>query len=64
MTETRIREHGMKLLREGLGLVESEIFINLLLKDSFDYTEWQKDLWPNKTIEDIGKIAREKGLVR
>ena len=64
MTETQIREEGMKLLRNGLGLVESEIFINLILKDSFDYTEWQKDLWPNKTIEDIGKMAQEHGLVR
>jgi len=62
MTETQIREEGMKLLRNGLGLVESEIFINLILKDSFDYTEWQKDLWPSKSIEDIGKMAQEHGL--
>jgi len=64
MTKTQIREEGMKLLRNGLGLVESEIFINLILKDSFDYTEWQKDLWPSKSIEDIGIMAQEHGLAR
>ena len=26
-------------------------------KDHFDYTEWQKDLWKGKTIEEIHQSA-------
>ena len=62
MSETQIRAEGMRLLRENLGLVDSEVFINLLLKDHFDYTEWQKNLWPDKTIKDLSEMALKKGL--
>ena len=45
-----IRNEGMKILRERLGLVEAERFINLVNKDNIDYTEWQKELWDKETI--------------
>lgn len=64
MTEAQLRAEGMKILRESLGLVESERFITLLLRERFDYTAWRETQWNDETVEDIGKIAREKGLVR
>lgn len=60
MSETQLRVEGMRLLREKLGLVDAEEFINLVLKDHFDYTLWQETLWDGKSIEDIGEMAREK----
>jgi hypothetical protein len=60
MSETQLRVEGMRLLREKLGLVDAEEFINLILKDHFDYTLWQETLWDGKSIEDIGEMAREK----
>ena len=51
----------MRLLREKLGLVNAEVFINLLLKDHFDYTQWQETLWEGKTLDDISEMAQEKG---
>jgi len=47
----------MKLLIEGLGTVNAERFINCVKNDDFDYTEWQRDLWKDKTIEEIHNAA-------
>jgi hypothetical protein len=52
-SENALRVAGMKLLVEGLGVVNAERFINCIKKDQFDYTEWQRDLWEDKTIEEI-----------
>lgn len=57
-TDTIIRCEGMKALREKLGLVEAERFIVLIRRENFDYTEWQRDLWKDKSIDDIFNAAR------
>jgi len=61
VSDTQLRAEGMRLLREKLGLVNAEVFINLLLKDHFDYTQWQETLWEGKTLDDISEMAQEKG---
>ena len=61
MSETQLRAEGMRLLREKLGLVDAEMFINLLLKDHFDYTQWQETIWEGKTLDDISEMAQKKG---
>jgi hypothetical protein len=62
MSETLLRAEGMRLLRDNLGLVDSEAFINLVLKDHFDYTQWQETLWDGKSIDVISELAQKKGL--
>lgn len=57
-TDTMIRIEGMKALREKLGLVETERFISLIRRENFDYTEWQHDLWKDKSIDDIFNAAK------
>ena len=57
-TDTIIRCEGMKALREKLGLVEAERFIILIRRENFDYTEWQRDLWKDKSIDDIFNAAK------
>jgi len=47
----------MKLLIKGLGVVNAERFINYVKKDHFDYTEWQRDLWNDKSIDEIHQAA-------
>ena len=54
-----IRTEGMKALRNQLGVVEAEKFITLIRRDNFDYTEWQRDLWPDKSVEEIFAAAKE-----
>ncbi|MDR0475890.1 MAG: hypothetical protein LBH43_19770 [Treponema sp.] len=52
-----LRNAGMKLLIEGLGTINAERFIHCVMSDRFNYTEWQRDLWKGKTIEEIHQAA-------
>jgi len=58
-SENALRVEGMRLLIEGLGTVNAERFINCLKSDHFDYTEWQKGLWKNRTLEEIHQAAAD-----
>jgi len=50
---------GMRLLRENLGLIESEIFIYAIKNKNFDYTEWSQNLYEDLTIEELLRKAKE-----
>ena len=52
-TDTLIRTEGMDTLIKKLGLVEAERFIMLIQKETFDYTQWQENLFEDMTIEEI-----------
>ena len=56
-TDTEIRVHGLRALVDALGIVEAEKFISLILREPFDYTEWQQNLWPDKNVAEISKAA-------
>ena len=56
-SENALRTAGIRLLIEGLGAVNAERFIHCVKNDHFDYTEWQKDLWKGRTIEEIHNAA-------
>jgi hypothetical protein len=56
-SENALRNAGMKLLVEGLGTINAERFIHCVKSDHFDYTEWQRDLWKGKSIEEIHRAA-------
>ena len=50
---------GMRLLRENLGVVESEIFITEVANNDFDYTKWRENLWEDLTAEELFGRARK-----
>jgi len=58
-TDTLIREEGMRVLNEGLGLVEAERFITLIIREPFNYTEWQRDLFNDLTLDELCDKADE-----
>ncbi len=58
ISDTQIRYEGMKCLREKLGLLEAEKFISLIRKEPFNYTEWQRQLWQDESVEQIYKKAK------
>lgn len=58
-TDTEIRLEGFKALSGTLGEIEAEKFIALIQREPFDYTKWQKKLWPERSIEDISKAATQ-----
>jgi len=37
--------------------VEAERFITLILREPFDYTKWQRQLWVEKSVDEISKAA-------
>lgn len=37
-----LMSRGMQCLTEALGVVEAEEFINLVIRERFDYTRWQQ----------------------
>jgi len=54
MQTSAIMTAGMKILRETLGIIETEIFITNLKQKHFDYTEWRRDnLFENMTLEEL-----------
>ena len=53
-----IMYEGLQALRERLNIVEAEKFISLILRENFDYTEWQRDLWKDKTVNEIFYAAK------
>ena len=52
-----IKEEGMRALSDKLGLVEAERFISLVMREKFDYTKWQENLYQNETLKDLAEKA-------
>lgn len=59
-TDTEIRVQGLRALVDVLGIVEAEKFISLILREPFDYTKWQQNLWPDRSVAEISKAAMEQ----
>ena len=58
-TDTVIRNDGMKVLLDNLGMIETERFIMLIQREPFDYTKWQENLFEDMSIEEISANAAE-----
>ena len=56
-TDNILRNDAINLLIKGLGEVEAERFIYLIKKENFDYTEWQRNLWNDLTIDELYELA-------
>lgn len=60
ISDTELKISGFKILTENLGEVLAERFIALVQREKFDYTKWQKELWKDKTVEEISEMAMKK----
>ncbi len=58
-SDIQLRSDAMQLLRTQLGLVESERFIALIARDSFDYTRWRQNQWKDATVAQIAEESRQ-----
>ena len=56
-----ILNDGMDCLLEKLGVLETEIFISHILRESFDYTAWQKEHYANISVQELNRRAAEYG---
>jgi len=57
ITDTELKLRGIEALIAALGVVQAERFVSLILREPFDYTQWQRDLWPDKSLEEISGLA-------
>ena len=61
--DTILKNEGMKVLAEQLGLVKAERFIALMLREPFDYTEWQRELYKDIPLDDFLNKAMDFRLM-
>ena len=59
ITDTEIKQRGIKALIADLGNVQAERFISLIIREPFDYTRWQRNLWPDESVEELNRKAME-----
>jgi hypothetical protein len=57
ITDTEIRTVGFRALVAALGDVQAEKFIALIQREPFDYTQWHRTLWTDKSVEEISQAA-------
>jgi hypothetical protein len=57
ITDTEIKTTGFHALVAALGDVQAERFIALIQREPFDYTQWQRSLWPDRSVEEISQAA-------
>ena len=55
--EMVLRNEGMKILIDKLGHVEAERFISLIIREPFDYTEWQRNLFNDLSVRELSNMA-------
>ena len=59
ISNTVLKNEGMKVLATHLGLVQAERFISLMIREPFDYTEWQRGLYEDVPLDDFLKNAMD-----
>jgi hypothetical protein len=53
-----IMNKGMNYLLEKLGVIDTEVFISHLLRESFDYTKWRRDnLYADMSLQELNQKA-------
>ncbi|MBI2570965.1 MAG: hypothetical protein HYV63_28505 [Candidatus Schekmanbacteria bacterium] len=60
MTDTEIRHMGLRALVDALGTVEAERFVSLIQREPFDYTAWQRQLWDERSVDEISAAAMRR----
>jgi len=59
MTDIALKTEAINLLIKTFGVLETERFISGIKSSNFDYTEWQKNLWNDKSVDEIHRMATE-----
>ena len=57
MNDTVLSQSAIKCLIANFGIVKTERFISLIIKEPFDYTKWQSDLYEDLTVGELFEAA-------
>ena len=52
-----MRTEEINKFLQKLGKVDTERFVSLLMKEPFDYTKWQEDLFSDISIRGLSRKA-------
>ena len=58
-SNTVLKDEGMRVLAEQLGLVEAERFIALMRREPFDYTQWRQGIFKDVPLDAFLKDAQK-----
>lgn len=58
-TDSVVKKDGMNALLDVLGKVDAERFISLIIKEPFDYTQYQSDMFEDMNVRELSKKAME-----
>lgn len=56
-TDSVVKAEGMQVLLDKLGRVDAERFISLIIKESYDYTKRQKELFDGMSVKELSNAA-------
>lgn len=59
LTDIQIKKKGLKALIDKLGDVGAEKFISMIIKEPFDYTQWQRLLWTEQSVDQVSEKAMQ-----
>jgi hypothetical protein len=59
MTDTVLKDSGIKYLTEKFGMVDAERFIALIIKEPFDYTTWHRSQFQGMSVTEISNAAKK-----
>lgn len=57
MSTEELMDRGMRYLVEKLGTVDAEKFIAAVLRERFDYTEWQRTRFDDEGLDRLNAAA-------
>jgi len=57
VNDTVLGQTVVKCLIDNFGVVQTERFISFVIKEPFDYTKWQKDLYNDMSVEELFRVA-------
>ena len=58
-TDNMLAVKCMNILMDAVGPVDAERFVSIVTNDSFDYTEWQQNLFKDETVESLFEKVRD-----
>lgn len=58
-SNTVLKDEGMRVLAEQLGIVEAERFIALMRREPFDYTQWRQGLYKDVPLDTFLRDAQK-----
>jgi len=57
MNDTLLSRNVMKCLVDNFGIVQTERFISLIIKEPFNYINWQAELFSDMTTDELFDAA-------